>query len=69
MTVTSEFVTPTLLNSIYSRVKAALVGLEALTDQQAAAYLNTHPAVVDRCPWMPTAFTPAQIAEARAAKT
>ncbi len=65
MTVTSEFVTPALLNSIYTRVKAALVGLEKLADADAAAYLNSHPTVVAQCPWMPNAFTPAMITEVR----
>jgi hypothetical protein len=65
MTVTSEFITPTLLSTIYVRVKQALVGLEKLSDADAAAYLNAHPAVVVQCPWMPGVFTTAMITEVR----
>ena len=65
MTVTSEFITTALLSSIYGRIKAALVGLETLTDAQAAAYLNAHPGIVQTCPWMPQSFTAGMITEVR----
>lgn len=68
MAVTSELVSQAFVTAMIRLLKTALVGLETLTDQQAALYLNTNRSAVQRCPWMPESFTAAMIHEARAAK-
>lgn len=68
MAITSELVTQDFVNSIVRLVKAALVGLEKLSDSDAANYLNTNMHATQRCAWMPPTFTAAMIHESRAAK-
>ena len=62
---TSQFCTPEWVAACLSRVKAALVGLEKLSNAEAAAYLNAHPQAVQWIVGMPCPLTAAMIHEAR----
>ncbi|HXI42316.1 MAG TPA: hypothetical protein VNH83_20200 [Bryobacteraceae bacterium] len=68
MAISSELVTQDFITAMIRLVRAALVGLEKLSDAEAANYLNTNHAAVQRCPWMPATFTAAMIHEVRIAK-
>ncbi len=61
----SEFCSADWIKLCIRRMKAALVGLEKLTDVDAAAYLNANPRVLDRLPGMAAIITAAQVHEAR----
>lgn len=65
MAVCSEFCTTDWVKMCIRRTKAALVGLEKLSDSDAATYLNAHPQAIDFCGGMPHTFTAAMITEAR----
>lgn len=47
------------------RMKAALLGLDKLSDAEAANYINSNPRVLDRLPGMSSTITAAQVHEAR----
>jgi len=66
--ITSELVTQDFITAMIRLIRPALIGLETLSDAQAANYLNTNHGAVQRCPWMPATFTAAMIHEARTAK-
>lgn len=68
MAVTSELVSQAFVTAMIRLLKTALVGLDRLSDSEAATYLNTNRAAVQRCPWMPDSFTAAMIHEVRATK-
>lgn len=63
--MTSTLITQEFVNTMHTRLKAAIVGLEVLTDQQVADYLNRNPTAVQRCQWMPQTITAAMVAEVR----
>lgn len=46
-------------------MKAALVGIEPLSDEAAASYLNANQRALDRLAGMPTVITAAMVHEAR----
>ncbi len=68
MAATSEFVNQAWVAAAIHTVKAALVGLETLSDAQAASYLNAHRETIPVGPCLPAVLTTAMITEARAAK-
>lgn len=61
----SEFCTADWVKACIRRVKAALIGLERLSDAEAAAYLNANQRALDRLPGMPATMTAAIVHEAR----
>lgn len=63
--ISTSLVSQAWIASARARLKAALSGLEKLSDAEAAAYLTAHPSAVQLCALMPTTFTAAMVHEAR----
>lgn len=61
----SEFCTTDWVKACIRPVKKALVGLEKLSDSEAAGYLNSNPRAIDKIPGMPVTMTAAMVHEAR----
>jgi len=56
----------TATSAVIAAIQKALVGLEPLSDSQAADYINTHPYLTAGVAYVPKPLTAAMIAEIRA---
>jgi hypothetical protein len=63
--VTTSLIMASWVDTCRARLKAALTGLEKLTDAEAAAYLTNHPGAIDRIASMPITITTAMVSEVR----